>query len=75
MSIFNIPSKICDSLNVASRRLWWKSKAQDGRFLTLKAWDKLCLPKGKGGLGFKKAKDTNREIGRASCRERVLMSV
>lgn len=27
-----------------------------------KAWDKLCLPKWKGSLGFKKAKDTNRAL-------------
>ena len=62
MSIFNIPSKICDSLDAALRRFWWNPKTQDGRFLALKAWDKLCLPKGKGGLGFKKAKDTNRAL-------------
>ncbi|XP_023926387.2 uncharacterized protein LOC112037802 [Quercus suber] len=62
MSIFNIPSKICDSLDATLRRFWWKPKAQDGRFLTLKAWDKLCLPKGKSGLGFKKAKDANRAL-------------
>ena len=28
----------------------------------MKAWDKLCLPKGKGGIGFKKAKDTDRAL-------------
>ena len=62
MSAFNIPSKICDSLDAASRRFWWKPKALKGKCLTWKAWDKLCLPKGKGSLGFKKAKDTNRAL-------------
>ena len=59
MSSFKIPSKICDNLNATIRRFWWKPKEVDGKFLACKAWYKLCLPKSKGGLGFKKAKDTN----------------
>ena len=59
MSSFKIPSKICDSLDATIRRFWWKPKEVDGKFLAWKAWDKLCLPKSKDGLRFKKAKDTN----------------
>nr|POF25614.1 putative mitochondrial protein [Quercus suber] len=59
MSSFKIPSKICDNFNATIRRFWWKPKEVDGKFFAWKAWDKLCLPKSKGGLGFKKAKDTN----------------
>ena len=55
-------AKICDNLDAASRHFWWKPKKQNGKYLAWKAWDKLCLPKGKGGLGFKKAKDTNRTL-------------
>ncbi|XP_030969608.1 uncharacterized protein LOC115989869 [Quercus lobata] len=62
MSSFNIPSKIYDRLDAATRRFWWKPKATEGKFLAWKAWDKLYLPKGKGGLGFKKAKDSNRAL-------------
>ncbi|KAL0007666.1 hypothetical protein SO802_009168 [Lithocarpus litseifolius] len=54
-----IPSKICVNLDSTSRRFWWKPKASEGRFIAWKAWDKLCLPKCQGGLGFKKAKEFN----------------
>ena len=62
MSSFEILAKICNNLDVASRHFWLKPKKQYGKYLVWKAWDKLCLPKGKGGLGFKKAKDTNRTL-------------
>lgn len=62
MSSFNIPSKICDGLDASTRRFWWKPNDSEGKFLAWKAWDKLCVPKGKGSLGFKKTKGTNREL-------------
>ncbi|KAL0014289.1 hypothetical protein SO802_001358 [Lithocarpus litseifolius] len=35
---------------------------RDGKFLAWKSWEKLCLPKGAGGLGFKKTKDINNAL-------------
>ena len=54
MSSIKVPSSICDKLNVLTRHFWWKPINQDGKFLALKSWDKLCYSKVKGGLGFKK---------------------
>lgn len=59
MSTFNIPNKVCDNLDSITKRFWWNPKSQNGNFLALRAWDKLCHPRNKGGLGFKKAKDVN----------------
>lgn len=59
MCTFNIPSEICEKLDSTSIRFWWKPKASKGRFIAWKAWDKLCLHKCQGGLGFKKAKEFN----------------
>nr|XP_023903348.1 uncharacterized protein LOC112015206 [Quercus suber] len=59
MSTFNIPNKVCDKLDSLTRRFWWKPKNQNGNFLALKVWDKLCHPRNKSGLGFKKVKDIN----------------
>ena len=33
MSLFSIPSKICDSHDVASKRFWWKPKDLKGKYL------------------------------------------
>ena len=59
MSSFSIPYSVCDKLDALSCRFWWKSKSQNGLFLALTAWDNLCKPTCKGGLGFRKAKDSN----------------
>ena len=56
MSTFEIPSTICSKLDALNRRFWWNPKGKNGRFLALKSWDKLCLPKNNGGLGFRKSK-------------------
>ena len=37
----------------------WDKLTMSNLSNTLKSWDKLCTPKDKGGLGFKKAKDSN----------------
>ncbi|KAM6563301.1 hypothetical protein CsatB_023299 [Cannabis sativa] len=40
------------------RDFWWGfEKGNQG--MHLKAWDKLCLPKSRGGLGFRKTKEMN----------------
>lgn len=59
MSSFKVPNSICNNLDALSRKFWWKPKEPKGKYLALKSWDKLCTPKDKGGLGFKKAKDIN----------------
>ena len=56
---FNIPEKIYDKLDSLTRRIWWKPKGKEMRFVAWKAWDNLCHPKNVGGLGFKKAKEVN----------------
>ena len=62
MSTFNVPTMVCDKLDSLARKFWWKPKERDGKFLAWKSWEKLCLPKGAGGLGFKKSKDINNAL-------------
>uniref|UniRef100_A0A803QEG0 Reverse transcriptase domain-containing protein n=1 Tax=Cannabis sativa TaxID=3483 RepID=A0A803QEG0_CANSA len=48
--VTRIDGMVCD--------FWWGfEKGNHG--LHLKAWDKLCLPKSRGGLGFRKTKEMN----------------
>ena len=59
MSTFEVPTAICNKLDAYARRFWWNSKNSNGKYLAWRSWDHLCLPKGAGGLGFKKSKDFN----------------
>ena len=62
MSTFDIPSKVCDKLDALTRKFWWNPKNPNGRYLAWVAWEKLCLPKGVGGMGFRKSKDLNNAL-------------
>ncbi|KAK9994548.1 hypothetical protein SO802_024251 [Lithocarpus litseifolius] len=62
MSTFSIPIKVCDRLDSLTRRFWWKPSQREGRFITWNALDKLCYPRSRGGLGFKKANEMNNAL-------------
>lgn len=52
MSCFKLPKATCESLSSAMSSFWWNS-CENHRKIHWLAWDKLCLPKHQGGLGFK----------------------
>lgn len=62
ISAFSIPNSIYNKLDSLSHRFWWKLKNSKGKFLALTAWDNLCKPKCKGGLGFEKAIEINNAL-------------
>jgi hypothetical protein len=51
MSCFELIKGLCDELNSMIGRWWWSQNDKDNKIHWL-AWDKLTLPKNKGGLGF-----------------------
>ena len=62
MSTFDIPTKACDKLDALTRKFGGIQKNPNGSYLAWLAWEKLCLPKGIGGMGFKKSKDFNKAL-------------
>ncbi|XP_021836826.2 uncharacterized mitochondrial protein AtMg00310-like [Spinacia oleracea] len=52
MSIFKIPYGLIDEIHSLLSRFWWGSR-EDARRLHWQSWEKLCVPKAKGGLGFR----------------------
>lgn len=51
MSLFRIPSRAADGMNKIIANFLWESIAKDRKVHRM-AWDKICLPKWRGGIGF-----------------------
>ncbi|XP_018487613.1 uncharacterized protein LOC108858142 [Raphanus sativus] len=52
MSVFKLPKSTCKSLTCAMANFWWN--AQEGKNkMHWVSWDRMCLDKKDGGLGFK----------------------
>ncbi|XP_031120802.1 uncharacterized protein LOC116024038 [Ipomoea triloba] len=51
MSVFLLPHSTCLSIQRVMNSYWWDSGVD--RRIHWKAWDRLCVPKKFGGLGFK----------------------
>lgn len=49
--VFKIPDNICKGI-ADSSQFWWDNE-DDQRKIQWKAWWKLCIPKSKGGMGFR----------------------
>ena len=60
-SCFKVPETICNKLDATIRDFWWGHK-NGTRKMHLIGWDKLCTPKSKGGLGFKRFTDFNQAM-------------
>ena len=51
ISCFKIPNSICDEFTSMVSQFWWGQKKEERKMVWL-SWDKMCLPKEKGGMGF-----------------------
>lgn len=58
MSCFLLPQDTIKKLQSAIAKFWWSTK-QNNRGLHWVAWEKICLPLEKGGLGYKDLKNFN----------------
>lgn len=58
MQMAKIPRSICDELDIRSRRFIWGGTEEKKR-IHLISWDTLQLPREKGGLGFRSARQIN----------------
>ncbi|XP_074318894.1 uncharacterized protein LOC141655729 [Silene latifolia] len=52
MSVFKLPANFCDELRSLVSGFWWGAD-RGKRKLAWVAWDRLCLPKSRGELGFR----------------------
>ena len=52
MMVFKNPKNICKGITNAISQYWWGDD-NDHKRIHLQEWWKLCMPKGKGGMGFR----------------------
>jgi hypothetical protein len=61
MGCFMLSNKMCSKLTSISSRFWWG--AADGqRKVHWLSWDKMCVPKRSGGMGFRNFGDFNQAL-------------
>lgn len=58
MSCYLVPQGVCKKLSATVARFWWSTR-DNNRGIHWIAWDKICVPLGKGGLGFRDFRDFN----------------
>lgn len=52
MSCFLLTKMFCDSLHQLCAKFWWGSRPEN-RKIHWMSWERLCLPKEEGGMGFR----------------------
>lgn len=60
MSVFQLPVGTCEEINRSLARFWWSKST--GRGIHWRKWEKLCLPKSEGGVGFREIVGFNQAL-------------
>lgn len=61
MSVFRLPASVCDEMSKLMRQYWWGVENGKHKMPWL-SWDKMALPKSKGGMGFRDMRAFNQAL-------------
>ncbi|XP_078174439.1 uncharacterized protein LOC144568085 [Carex rostrata] len=61
MSTIKIPNTVLEALNGMIRKFLWGAMDK-GRYMSYISWDKITMPKDKGGLGLRNLRDINEAL-------------
>ena len=66
MSCFLLPVTLCDKINGELARFWWSGDSGK-RQIHWQSWNKLCMNKNSGGMGFRDLRAYNRALLAKKC--------
>lgn len=55
MSVFLLPNELVKKIKTWIAKFWWGAQGTELK-IHWKSWEKLCIPKGMGGIGFRDIK-------------------
>ena len=58
MSYFKLPKGIIKEIETLIRKFWWEYRGEQ-RKIHWVSWEKMCQPKGEGGMGFRELSKFN----------------
>lgn len=59
MMVFLLPLGLCQEMENLMNEYWWSGTIGAGKGIRWRSWAGLCMPKSKGGMGFRKLHETN----------------
>lgn len=59
MRVFLLPAEMGKDIERTMNSFWWGCKGESNKGIRWKSWDRLCVPKSWGGLGFKRLREFN----------------
>ena len=76
VSYFKLPKGLIKEIETLIRKFWWGYRGEQ-RKIHWVGWDKMCRPKGEGGMGFRELEKFNdsllaKQIWRLACNEESL---
>lgn len=57
--MFLLPAKLCQDIEVLMNKFWWLSDVEKNQGIRWMSWDRMCVPKKFGGMGFKRIREFN----------------
>lgn len=59
MSCFMLPKSICEEIQIVMNAFWWQNNSASKKGIRWLSWQKMCMTKSRGGLGFRDIKGFN----------------
>lgn len=59
MSVFLLPKTLTKEVEIVMNSFWWKGDCGTSKGIHWQSWERLCLPKQWGGMGFRNMRDFN----------------